>query len=183
MKDSNSADFNANVLDAGKNVIKRIISKSIEYLSDEGPVPKNRSITKIDKYIDAFTLFEEMLFGLDRNYRDHTLHSLWVYLFGHEFITRLGGYDRMLIAGQTSIVYDQPKLSLFAPSIEVTTAHLEAMWGMIAILHDLGYPVEVISSRPHEVFGAILDPFAIDSSSVLQIDIGAAHQHPSPGYL
>ena len=85
-RDKKSRGFHADLLASGKNFIKHIISKSIECLSDESNSPKNRSIETIDKYIDTFTVFEEMLFGLDENYRDHTLHSLWVYLFGHEFI-------------------------------------------------------------------------------------------------
>jgi hypothetical protein len=44
---------------------------------------------------------------------------------------------------------------------------------MIAILHDLGYPVESLSINPNDVFGRILEPFAIDFSSVLQIDLGS----------
>ena len=80
LQDEGSADFHANALKSGKNFVKHIILRSIEYLSDESDSPKNRSIKNIKEYIDAFTLFEEMLFGLDLTYRDHTLHSLWVYL-------------------------------------------------------------------------------------------------------
>lgn len=171
LEDEGSTDFHTNLLASGKIFIKHIISKSIECLSDESNSPKNRSIKKINQYIDAFTLFEEMLFGLDPRYRDHTLHSLWVYLFGHEFITCIGGYDAIKIAGQMSIIY--PKFVLGTPPVKDTRIHLEAMWGMISILHDLGYPIEAISNRPHEVFGRILEPFAIDFSSIFQMDLGS----------
>ena len=167
LKGEKSSDLHAKMLMAGKNFIKHIILKSIEYLSEERNSPKNRSIKKINEYIDAFTVFEEMLFGLDSTYRDHTLHSLWVYLFGHQFITSIGGYNSIKIAGQMDITYskdNQLKFVLAAQHIRGSKGHLEAMWGMISILHDLGYPVEAISTRPHEVFGRILDPFAIDFS-------------------
>jgi len=182
MKDSlrneGSANFHANALDTGKNFIKHVITRSIQYLSDESDSPKNRSIRNITEYIDAFTVFEEMLFGLDTRYRDHTLHSLWVYLFGHQFIINIGGYDTIKIAGQMSIMYpdpkeNKPKFILTTTPVEGSTGHLEAMWGMIAILHDLGYPVEAISNKPHDIFGRILDPFAIDFSSIFQIDLGS----------
>jgi hypothetical protein len=171
LEQEGTGDFHANLLAGGKNFIKHVVSKSIECLSDEGGSPKNRSIKKMNDYIDAFVLFEEMLFGLDAKYRDHTLHSLWVYLFGHEFITCIGGYDTIKIAGQMSIIY--PKFVLGTQPVKETTLHLEAMWGMISILHDLGYPIEAISNRPHEVFGRILEPFAIDFSSIFQIDLGS----------
>jgi hypothetical protein len=105
LQDEGSKSFHADLLESGKNFIKHIISKSIECLSEEDDSPKNRSIQVIEKYIDTFSTFEEMLFGLDPNYRDHTLHSLWIYLFGHEFIISIGGYEAIKIAGQHDIIY------------------------------------------------------------------------------
>lgn len=174
LENKTSDDLHANLLESGKRLIKHIITKSIEFLSDEGGSPKSNSIAKIEKYIDTFTVFEEMLFGLDQSYRDHTLHSLWVYLFGHEFIVSMGGYETIVISGQMHITYSKdniPKFILFAERQEGTVPHMEAMWGMIAIMHDLGYPVEAISSKPEEVFGRILDPFAVDFNSVFHIEL------------
>lgn len=171
-----SANFHANLLESGKELIKSLVTKSIEFLSDEGGSPRRSSIEKINNYIDAFTSFEEMLFGLDPRYRDHTLHSLWVYLFGHEFIVSMGGYDCIEIAGQMNFNYSKDntlKFVLRPDTVKGTVPHLEAMWGMIAIMHDLGYPVEAISNKPHEVFGRILDPFAIDFNSIFQIDLSS----------
>lgn len=176
LADENSPGFHANLLANGTSFIKKIISKSIECLSDESNSPKNRSIEIIDKYIDSFTVFEDMLFGLDENYRDHTLHSLWVYLFGHEFIACIGGYDAIKIAGQASISYSKPNnpgFTLYTDLQEGDRGHMEAMWGMISILHDLGYPIQDIVKTPHEVFRKILDPFAIDFNSVFQIDLSS----------
>ena len=173
LNDKDSADFHANLLVRGKELIKHLIAKSIEFLSDEGGSPKSSSIEKINNYIDVFTVFEEMLFGLNQKYRDHTLHSLWVYLFGHEFIINMGGYGCIEIAGQMDITYSKnniPKFYLHARTVKGTVPHLEAMWGIIAIIHDLGYPVEEISNKPHEVFGKILGPFAIDFYSIFQMD-------------
>ena len=176
LQSKESQGSEADLLSSGKNFIKYIISKSIECLSDESNSPKHRSKEIIDKYIDTFTVFEEMLFGLDENYRDHTLHSLWVYLFGHEFITNIGGYDAIKIAGQASISYSKPNkpgFTLITDPQKGGRAHMEAMWGMISILHDLGYPIQDIIKTPHEVFRKILDPFAIDFNSIFQIDIGS----------
>ena len=176
LQDTAPESFHASVLLKGKELIKHIITRSIEYLSNESNSPKDRSIENVNNYIDAFTVFEEMLFGLDQTYRDHTLHSLWVYLFGHQFIIGMGGYDKIEIAGQMNITFfkdGQPKFVTGTHPIKGSKPHMEAMWGMIAILHDLGYPVEAISNKPHEVFSRILDPFAIDFSSIFQVDLGS----------
>ncbi len=42
--------------------------------------PKGNS--ELFNYVDAATKFEDMLYGFESYYRDHTLHSLWVYLIG-----------------------------------------------------------------------------------------------------
>lgn len=171
-----SEPSHAEQLENGKELIKYIITASIEYLSDKTNSPKDRAIGNITKYIDDFTVFEEMLFGLNKNYRDHTLHSLWVYLFGHQFINGMGGYEKFKIIGQVVMRYQkgaQPQFGVTSERLTCDKKHLEAMWGMIALLHDLGYPVETISNKPNEVFGSILDPFAIDFSSIFQMDLGS----------
>lgn len=176
LQDEGSKNFHADLLKSGKNFIKHIISKSIECLSEENNSPKNRSIKVIEKYIEAFTTFEDMLFGLNPNYRDHTLHSLWIYLFGHEFIISIGGYETIKIASQHNITYfieNETKLVLWTDEQKGKPKHMEAMWGMISILHDLGYPIEGILKTPHEGFREIFDPFGIDFNSIFQIDLGS----------
>lgn len=176
LQKSNSESFHADVLQHGKNLIKCVLTNSIEYLSGESNSPKDRSIENLTKYIDAFTLFEEMLFGLDQSYRDHTLHSLWVYLFGHQFIIGMGGYNNVQIAGQMNVTFSkdgQNKFIIGTTPLKSTKQHMEAMWAMTATLHDLGYPVEVISNKPNDVFGRILEPFAVDYSSIFQVDLGS----------
>ena len=42
--------------------------------------------SKLFNYLDAATSFEEILYGLEPYYRDHTLHSLWVYFIGEHIL-------------------------------------------------------------------------------------------------
>ena len=87
----------------------------------------------------------------------------------------MGGYEAIKIAGQASVTHSKGKLEfvLWTDPQEGKRTHMEAMWGMISILHDLGYPIQNIIKTPHEVFRNILDPFAIDFSSIFQIDLGS----------
>jgi len=45
-----SESFHANVLEQGKSLIKYVLTKSIEYLSDESNSAKYRSIDNLNKY-------------------------------------------------------------------------------------------------------------------------------------
>ena len=91
IKAERSTSFHTIVLTKGLELIKHIVTQSIEYLSDNGhqlvgkyqevKSPKIKSIEDMTKYIDTFAKFEDLLFALSEGYkpRDHTLHSLWVW--------------------------------------------------------------------------------------------------------
>jgi hypothetical protein len=168
--------YHTNILEKGKCLIEHIIRRSIEFLSDESNSPKDKAIATINNYICDFSKFEELLFGLNPQYRDHTIHSLWVYLLGHRWIISMGGYGKIKLSGQISIFYanrGEKKFVLVPPAILGDKPHFEAMWCIIALLHDVGYPVQEITNKPNEVFGRILEPFAIDFHSVFQPDLGS----------
>ena len=178
LKEQQSDFLYAKHLDAGKDFMKYVIETCIKYLSDNAsqPVPSNKAVENIKNFVDTFATFEELLFGLNANYRDHTMHSIWVYLFGHEWISKLGGYESIKLAGQLIIRYEKMGNSyIICPKqfIKAEAGHLQAMWGLIAFLHDLGYPVQTITNKAHEVFGKILEPFAIDFSAIFQTDLSS----------
>jgi hypothetical protein len=175
-KQRKSDNFHAVLLEKGEALLIHIVQKSIESLSDKYGSDRDRASQLIREYIRNFSRFEELLFGLYPKYRDHTLHSLWVYLFGHQWIMSIGGYDKIILAGQNHIIFtksNMPQFVLHTESLNADTPHLEAMWAIIASLHDVGYPVQTITSEANEIFSNILNPFAIDFSSLLQIDIGS----------
>jgi len=176
LEDGPTDSYHANLLKKGRALIKHIITESIELLSSKYNSPRDRAKNFIEDFIDSFSDFEELLFGLNPNYRDHTLHSLWVYLFGHQWIHNMGGYDKIQIAGQVNMTYleeGKPAFMLYPTPLGCDIPHLETMWAMIAILHDLGYPVQTISNEANVIFGKILEPFAIDFGSIFQIDMGS----------
>jgi len=44
--------------------------------------PTSKGNSTLYNFLSAATEFEDILYGLESFYRDHTLHSLWVYLIG-----------------------------------------------------------------------------------------------------
>ena len=73
------------VHEVGQQLWQELMSAA---LKDIDRHPKGNS--GLFKYVDAATKFEDMLYGLESYYRDHTLHSLWVYLIG-VLLMRNGG--------------------------------------------------------------------------------------------
>jgi len=108
--------------------------------------------SELFEFLKAATDFEDILYGLEPYYRDHTLHSLWVYLIGEH-----------LLRGQLSDIYhnlnwyvyndiekDKEKSNynkiLVDDSIKreketykKVNEHKDAIWCIIALCHDLGY--------------------------------------------
>lgn len=196
-KNVNDITVQSDILEVGTELIKLILEDSIRYLSKNGlqknrRAPYRRSIDNVNRYVKSFVKFEEYLFGIDFNYRDHLLHSLWVYLLGHEFINKSGGYDQMRIMGQASIPVSNSDGDLVYHLFQgggrledwlkgkglkkdnphFLTSYFEAMWGMIALLHDFGYPIEKISDFPQQV-NDTLKKFGVDFGSIFQIETGS----------
>jgi len=114
---------------------------------DLGELKFDFGVKNLTDYFEEFSIFEELLYGLDDYYRDHTLHVFRVYLLG-DFIIRThipGGYEEITI-------FDQPR------EIKIKNNEKEAMWCIIALCHDLGYPLERIDNLNKKLI-KILDYF------------------------
>ena len=106
--------------------------------------------SELFKFIKAATDFEDILYGLEDYYRDHTLHSLWVYFIG-EYILRehipeiarnLNWYLYNDIETESHL-YSQGLISQaknFEKEInKEVNKYKDAIWCIIALSHDLGY--------------------------------------------
>lgn len=66
----------------GEALWKKLASSSLRNID-----PGSKGNSELFEFLDKATEFEDILYGLEEYYRDHTLHSLWVYLIG-EYILR-----------------------------------------------------------------------------------------------
>ena len=60
-----------------KDIWKFFIEKSLRAFTDN-----LRGYDELCRYFDDYIEYENLLFALDKNYRDHTIHSVWVMLLG-----------------------------------------------------------------------------------------------------
>src|SRR5664280_2134166 len=61
---------------------KRLFELSMSYIDAD-----RTGYDELFRYFDEYVDFEEIVFASDSDYRDHTLHSLWVY-FLEEYLTK-----------------------------------------------------------------------------------------------
>ena len=141
-----------------KKIWKKLVKKSItclRYYDDREPFlnnpkkkPQAYGIEKLNDYYDNYSSFENLLYGGSQYYRDHVIHAFRVWLLGIEILLK----------------NDCKYLKAIKVSEGETVNILEkvAIWTLIALTHDLGYPLEKaleIIEKTKEMMGSfIVDP-------------------------
>jgi len=123
-------------------------------------------VNDLKKYFEQFYKFEQILYGTAKYYRDHSFHVFRVFLLGFYIIFKETEFKELFIfdlsilkenkssdSGNTNInPYDfdtdrmkEDNNSDIKNNLIITPAEFEAMWCIISLTHDLGYPLEKIS--------------------------------------
>ncbi len=152
-----------------KDLWKILFELAMEYID-----PDKQGYDNLFAYFDEFVKFEELIFASDSFYRDHTLHSLWVYFLGEYFHKRpefdylFQNLNRHLKVSAFIYHYYQ---QLEAPSIFGELCNLlsrvaevleyeDSTRCIIALCHDLGYPIKKIA-KINKAMGKVLPYFSI----------------------
>lgn len=103
--------------------------------SDGKKTPKAYGIDTLKKYYDEYTEFERILYGSNRYYRDHVIHVFRTWISGIELLVKNDGKYLANIAIQEKHF-----------TIDLTNAEKLSIWTLVALTHDLGYPLEKAKS-------------------------------------
>jgi len=118
-------------------------------------------VDELVEYYDDYMNFETVLYGIGDYYRDHIHHVIEVWGIG---VGLIEGYDKINIKLNDGYATSE---SDFGFQIGVngfqylTRSEIWAMWIMISLCHDLGYPIEKASKINQKVrkiinhFGAL----------------------------
>ncbi len=139
------------------------------------------------KYLEAATEFEDLLYGLEEFYRDHTLHSLWVYLIGVKLMGEGGDLEK--IADRLNwYVYNDVQEDEYPPEIldwatleqkylnSEITKRRDAMWCVMALCHDLGYSLAKLHNLNEKV-QAVLKFYDVANIQNVGYTLDIEHQY------
>jgi len=117
-----------------KDLWKNMVGNSIVFLKgkDEREIIHDQmmlGVGKIHKYLEEYENFEKILYGTIDNYREHIIHVFRTYILGDYLIRNNFGYS---------------KIDIEYGKYPISKEEKEAMWCIIALCHDLGYPLEKI---------------------------------------
>ena len=148
-----SEDLHSKILSA-KKLWKILFEVSMSYID-----PDKKGYDVLFEYFDDFVEFEELIFASDKFYRDHTLHSLWVYFLGEylynnkEFKILFGGFNQNI--RDSALLYDsfEPiknnrmirEFYSFLGNVKKIMLLDDSIRCVTALSHDLGYPLKIIN--------------------------------------
>jgi hypothetical protein len=108
---------------------------------DDIRLTSSYGIDDIARYFDDFIDFESVLYGTDSHYRDHVDHVLQVWAIGVNLIAhnKFELFDDYTVDNDYDFHFEIPNEK---NKNVITNSELWAIWTVIALCHDLGYPIE-----------------------------------------
>ncbi|WBW94857.1 hypothetical protein [Oceanirhabdus sp. W0125-5] len=143
-----------NKIEISKELWKQLFEAAMSSID-----PDKRGFDDLFEYFDKYVEFEELIFASDSFYRDHTMHCLWVYFLGEyikseeefNFITckMEKEYQRIKLLKEEfekfeGIIDFSNMLNIIDEFIK-SVIHHDAERCIIALTHDLGYPIKKIN--------------------------------------
>lgn len=129
-------------------------------------------VERLTEYFTQFKKFEEILYGAVTHYRNHTQHVVRVWILG------------ALILDDWFRDREYPKVEFFnyvskktrkEISELINTQEIQAMWCIIALSHDLGYPLQKVDNI-NEQTRQMLRQYAKVNLQDLNFDVPQQHQ-------
>jgi len=155
-------------------------------------------VSDIHKFFTQFTEFEAVLYGADSGYRDHIVHPLRVWLIGARIL--LDNVDKLDLGAGNLVKlvptrYPNPPQGEEAGTpppqsgrgresgssrrskpvpLPISRGEVWAMWTVVALCHDLGYPLEK-SEKVNDVLEEMLVLFGRPSVQRFQFNFQIQH--------
>ncbi|MFC2100835.1 hypothetical protein ACFLRZ_03295 [Bacteroidota bacterium] len=176
------------VHDIGRKLWEKLASCALNSIDQD-----SKGNSELFKFLKSATEFEDILYGLEVYYRDHTLHSLWVYFIG-EFILRdlmpdirnnlnwhlYNDIEKDKVSYSPNLLKDAKKLEEIA--CKKVNKYRDAIWCIIALCHDLGYSLSKLEMLNEKALG-VLKYFDLPNFRHIGYSMDIEHQHLMTQFL
>ena len=173
----------------GRSLWEKLVGYALQDIDSEA-----KGDSELFEFAEATAHFEDLLYGMSRYYRDHTLHSLWVYFLG-EYILRDHLLDDVYLDlvwyVHNSIVSDPSyypsKLIGIAKDKEKellinVNKKKDAVWCLTALCHDLGYSLSQLQGLNERV-EKVLKYFDLPGFTRIGYSFEVEHQYLASQFL
>ncbi|MBD3406062.1 MAG: hypothetical protein GF411_08060 [Candidatus Lokiarchaeota archaeon] len=181
LKESNSLHDR---IECARDLWKLLFEAAMEYID-----PNKMGYDELFRYFDEFVSFEELIFASDSFYRDHTLHSLWVYFLG-EYVFRKkefqpffeNFYQSFQVREHYKKIYTEldskeifGELLSTIKEMDPFVSSIGAARCVAALTHDLGYPLNKIV-KINKAIGKVLPYFSISQFGEFHFQFESSQQ-------
>jgi hypothetical protein len=168
-------------IEVAKALWKRLFELSMSYIDAD-----RTGYDELFKYFNEYVDFEELVFASDSDYRDHTLHSLWVYFLG-EYLTKNAAFQQFTshfdeskrtqramfdTLKQYGSLFALAQLTAVASQVDGALAYEDSISCVAALTHDLGYPLTKIAKIGSRI-DRILPFFSMAPMPSLAVEFGS----------
>ncbi len=173
-----SSDLNKKI-DNAKKLWKKLFEASMSFIDTN-----KRGYDKLFRYFDEYVKFEELIFASDSFYRDHTLHSIWVYLLGEYLVySKQFGifedhyhfFDNCAYIEQMLNKIDDINNAKKFNDLSQNRIMQDSLRCISALTHDLGYPLKKIE-KINESIKKIMPYFSINRFNDFYFNFEGLHQ-------
>ena len=150
------------------DIWKFFIEKSLRAITDN-----LRGYDELCRYFDDYIEYENLLFALDENYRDHAIHSIWVMLLGFylrgncTLFKNIDFYRFSMISSEMNEDIMETK--------KIIKKFENPLWCLIALTHDLGYPIEK-TRKANAIMAKMIGNFGFLSQKDFDYNFTTVHQ-------
>ena len=141
----------------------------------KGLTENTRGIDELCSYFDKFARYENLLVAVDENYRDHVIHTVWVMLLGFYLRNVSTPYKPISFKYAFADLSGGEAAKHIQDSKEKLTQWESPLWCLIALSHDLGYPIQK-SLAANDTISDIIKSFGFLKQTPLDYSFGVVHQ-------
>lgn len=126
-------------------------------------------------YFDEYANYENILFALDENHRDHVIHTIWVLLIGLYLRETFKVIDIDFSDSIKCIGKNKEILDSMQEVKKLVKEHETSLWCLIALTHDLGYPIEK-TFKANKIMAKMINNFGFLKQSDFSYNFTTVHQ-------
>ena len=132
-----------------------------------------RGYHKLSAYFKHYAHYENVLFSVDENHRDHVIHSIWVMMIGFYLSKQCRPLSHLSYHSLSSDLSQQSQSMQKARDILLT--YENALWTLVFLTHDLGYPIQK-TTIANEVMSKMISNFGFLTHTDFSYQFNVLHQ-------